>query len=148
MAPLLSFLVRPKKNVIAEVDAFMEKFRGKRVIGVQMRTTETYADEELLTIYGECVDLVSDEYDVIFVSTDSTSARNMLIERFGSRVVFYDDNIDMSHVRKRHILKVSLEDHFEFQMITLQSNISAGSREVQDNCFPWAQGHVDPCEMS
>ena len=99
MAPLLGFLLKPKAEVIAEVDRFLDQFRGKRVIGIQMRTTEFYAEDNLLSIYGQCVELISDENEILFVSTDSIPARNMLIDLYGDRVVFYEDKIDMGQVQ-------------------------------------------------
>jgi hypothetical protein len=98
LAPLLGFLLKPKADVLREVDEFWHQFDGKRVVGVQMRTTETYADENLLSIYEHCADLVVGDDDIIFVSTDSIPARDMLIDRFGSRVVYYAESIDMGQV--------------------------------------------------
>ena len=102
LAPLLSFLLKPKPYIQRDVDNFLSQHvKGRRLIGVQMRTTEKYADEDLLSIYGECISLVSRNFsnEVIFVSTDSVTARDMLIQRFGSdRVIFHrDETIEMSH---------------------------------------------------
>jgi hypothetical protein len=106
LAPLLSFLVKPKQFILNEIDAFMSQLvRGRRMIGVQMRTTEKYAEEDLLSIYPECISMVShnESNEVIFVSTDSVTARDLLVKQFGDRVIFHEEErIEMSHTCGRY----------------------------------------------
>jgi hypothetical protein len=102
-APLLGYLLRPKPHILNEVNEFVNQFHGKRLIGIQMRTTENYAREDYLPIYEECTDLVAYENDILFVSTDSVPARDMLIKKYGDRVVFYEnEKIHMSRGHGRY----------------------------------------------
>jgi hypothetical protein len=101
-APLLGFLLKPKPHILKEVNTFVHQFYGKRLIGIQMRTTEKYSREEYLPIYEECTDLVAHENDILFVSTDSVPARDMLIKKYGNRVVFHENEILMSRGHGRY----------------------------------------------
>mmetsp|Transcript_13836 Transcript_13836/g.19060 ORF Transcript_13836/g.19060 Transcript_13836/m.19060 type:complete len:203 (+) Transcript_13836:2-610(+) len=103
LAPLLGFLVKPKKIVLDEVKAFVSQFRGKRLVGIQMRTTEKYSTKSGLQIYEHCPQLLADENTIFFVSTDDVRVRGNLIERYGEdRVVYYSDYIDMHKSQGRY----------------------------------------------
>ena len=103
-ASLLGFLIRPKPELLKEVKTFLEEHKNneRHILGVQTRTTEKYADPAQLEIYGACAELGVEEggegkeKGLVFLATDEVGMRGRLREKFGDRLIFHGDFIDMT----------------------------------------------------
>lgn len=105
MAPLLGYLVKPKENVLEYVDDIFKEHIGKRIVGVQMRTTENYSEEKWLPIFNQCVSLLrEDENTLFYISTDSVDARKLVEAHFPGKTIFFEEseiNMKRPHGRYR-----------------------------------------------
>jgi hypothetical protein len=111
-SPLLRFLVQPKAEIWQEISTFLKPYDGRKIIGIQVRTTEQFSRSDLLSIFEQCADFFVDSSSLLFLSTDSQHVRNHFLEHFGNNVLFYQSeeiymNTDLGMLRTtvRHGLK-------------------------------------------
>lgn len=114
-AEIIQRYVKPVSHITEKIKSFEDKhsLKTKRVLGVHCRGKSGAFDgahETSKDFYVNQVGELEKDYDVIFVISDEKTYINALSDKFGSKVIFYENAIRETLDRKDMIL-VWGDDH-------------------------------------